>query len=98
MMWSAVGPEHEAPERHCTSSLGTQLFCVSLALCGRPPWVLCVQVHGVTKFCVFCTVTDLSDLEAIILKEDISSSEITDPSDRVRRGDTVNARWAAPHV
>ena len=57
----------------------------------------CVQVHGVTKFCVFCTVTDLSDLEAIILKEDISSREITDPSDRVRRGDTVNARWAAPH-
>ena len=59
--------------------------------------MLWVQVHGVTKFCVFCTVTDLSDLEAIILKEDISSSEITDPSDRVRRGDTVNARWAAPH-
>ena len=49
-------------------------------------------VMGLSDLAAYCTLPDLHDIEAVILSEDISSSGPVQPSDRLRRGDTVAAR------
>ena len=52
-------------------------------------------IVGLSDVAAYCTLPDLHDIEAVILSEDISSSGPVRPSDRLRRGDTVAARYEA---
>lgn len=51
-------------------------------------------ITGISGEAAYCTLPDINDMEAVILADDISSSGHVRPADRLRRGDTVPARYA----
>ena len=55
-------------------------------------------IIGLSGQAAYCTLSDMNDMEAVILCDDISSQGQVRPGDRLRQGDTVPARYVHTFV